>query len=185
MAELFTYEKNIPQWLADYFDQANCANYPYKELFYKNIKHQVLISFGQENGYDHQTIERKCWSCDGRGRFFYNSGSWAECYNCNLGVHSKQTYTLKRYVLNGKLYHIPFWGTIDVSYKNKIAGKIVHPDIYSEEQGTRAYFILLWKYNNGLFYQTIKAALSTKVDEIIGLIKDLIRRDNQNNDLPF
>jgi len=39
---LFEVEKQIPQWLADYFELANAGNYRYKQEFYDHIKPVIL-----------------------------------------------------------------------------------------------------------------------------------------------
>lgn len=182
--ELFPAEKQIPQWLADYFYIANAGNYSLKQMFYSEVKPVVLRVFGVHAGYDLQTIEYKCWTCGGTGKY-YNGNT---CYHCSNGIYSTRQFSLERFILNGRLYHIPCKEVVVEPVVNTIKGVITHETIDSKE-AQRAFLILLWKYNKASFYNHLKEIIGKGISEESKRIKEiaqgLFRKDNLGDELPF
>jgi hypothetical protein len=196
---LFEVEKQIPQWLADYFDLANSGSYRYKQDFYTEIKPVVLKNFARFDGFDLQIIVKKCNSCDGTGIFkhyYYEYGhryllKKEPCYHCYDGIYMTKKVYLARWILNGKIYHLPYVNVSnDTPIKNEIKGFIKHNPVDSEKV-LRAFIILLWQYNKGGFYHHIERIAELKIKEgykwINGLIQGLFMRDNLkvSDELPF
>lgn len=195
--ELFEIEKQIPQWLADYFELANAGNYVGKQSFYTNIKPVVLRTFGQFAGYDLQIIEKKCWTCNGTGVFKHYHHEFGQrylikkeqCWNCNNGIYQTKHISLARFILNGKVYHMPAENyTSAISYSNEIRGIIQHEQVDPKE-AMRAYIILLWKFNKPAFYDHLKSLVDLEVTSktkwIRDLIQSLFKKDNIVDELPF
>lgn len=190
--ELIPIIKHIPQWLADYFNKANSGNYEGKDYFYDQIKPFILGYFGEFIGYEHQIIVYKCWSCDGTGiykHYYYEYGdrfvvSKEPCYSCVKGIYRTAHFSLRKYVLNGKTYHIPQEFKPNKKHINTIKGKIEHEQIDSNE-AYKAYLIILWKYSRKEFYHQLKEITKTKLKWIPELIQKIIKKDNINDELPF
>jgi hypothetical protein len=196
--ELFPIEKQIPQWLADYFNMANAGKYKYKAEFYANIKGLVLNIHGVFDGYDLQIIEKACWSCDGTGIYkmyqYKNNKRYLldkrDCYHCINGIYHTRRQPLERYLLNGVIYHIPVspireglpWTPQPIH--NEIKGLIIHEPV-DGDAALRAFLILCWKYNKLFFYQQAKEFAAQKTEWIINLIQSLFKKDNCIDDLPF
>ena len=192
--ELFPATNHIPQWLADYFHKANAGQYAGKHDFYINVK-PLILEHGEFIGYDLQIINKPCHSCDGTGVYkkygrnghVYDRDS---CWNCNgTGIYEIKKISLKRYLLNGKIYHVPCYEIRSEPHKNEIKGYVVHDQVDSDE-AFRAYLILLWKYNRNWFYYKIKAMIDYKVmapmkKQLQDICQFLIRKENLNDELPF
>lgn len=189
---LFPDKLHIPQWLADYFHQANAGEYEYKSSFYTDIKPIVLGDYGVFSGYDLQIIEKKCRSCHGTGQYkhyHYENGRryvlrTEPCYNCTDGIYYTAKVSLERYILNGKLYHMPCDAPVNAPVVSVIRGIVKHEWV-APQQAIRAYYILLWRYNKPLFYQRLKKLAETKIEGIHNLLQSLFRKDKSNDDLPF
>lgn len=81
----------------------NGGSYWYKQDFYK-LKNQLLDLFGHEDGHDLQVIVKKCHSCAGTGMYWQDE----ECYRCGgTGIFDIKHVVLKRYRLNGEVFHRP------------------------------------------------------------------------------
>ncbi|MGE5052049.1 MAG: hypothetical protein ACM3KI_11145 [Bacillota bacterium] len=190
--ELMPLTKHIPQWISNYFYQANCGNYVGKQYFYEKIKPFVLNSFGEFVGYDLQIIKQQCYSCDGTGvykKYHYEYGQRflvkkEACIRCNGGIYMTKRFSLARYVLNGKIYHIPHFFESNRNHINTIEGVINHESI-NHDEAFRAYLIFLWKYDKAAFYSRLKEMAQTKLKWIPEFIQSLIKKDNINDELPF
>lgn len=175
MNELFPYTKHVPGWLAGCFHKANAGNYAYKQLFYTDVKHRVLREYGEFAGHDKQVIERKCWSCHGTGvykKYWYEGLyrillSSEKCWNCNDGIYSCVTYYLERWVLNGKLYHIPVMDSGVFPYVNELKGVIKHEPVDNKE-ALKSFLVLLFYYNRKSFMAFVRERIRTKraVDDL-------------------
>ena len=191
--ELIPLTKQIPQWLADYFYKANAGNYRYKQSFYSDIKNPVLEKYAEFIGYEMQVIEYPCNSCDGDGKFkhyHYEDGrryliKTEPCWHCTNGIYQIRKFTLKKYVLNGVIYHIPGDFNPYVRHLSTvIKGRIEHEPVDSSE-ALNAYLILLWWYNKRVFYYRMKTYLELRIKSVSELVQKLVRKDNTNDDLPF
>jgi len=196
--DLFPVKKHIPDYLAEYFRVANAGSYKYKEMFYSKVKPIVLNEFAEAAGFDLQTIKVKCRSCNGTG--IYKHYHWEgncrieisreQCWHCSDGIYRTSRVVLRRYILNGLIYHIPdndvpIEGTI---FKNYIDGIIPHIEVNSKA-AERAFLILLFKYNYPEFMYRAKRILeencNAKSKWIKDLFSNLFRRKNTLDDLPF
>lgn len=190
--ELIPVIKHIPQWLADYFYKANAGEYKGKEYFYNQIKPFVLGCYGEFIGYELQIIKYKCTACGGTGT--YKHYHWEDgqryllrqepCFCCINGIYATMKFSLRKYVLNGKSYHIPQTFKPDERHINTIRGKIKHEKIDSKEAYS-AYLIILWKYDKQSFYRQLKEITKTKLKWVPELIQKIIRKDNTKDELPF
>lgn len=187
--ELIPQTKHIPQWLADYFFKANSGIYPQKQDFYDKIKNEVLESKAEFIGYELQIIEYKCRSCFGTGKYKHYHYEYDQryligeepCWHCIDGIYAVREFTLKKFVLNGVVYHIP--GDFNNKVKHLptvVRGKIQHEHIDSND-ATNAFIILLWWYNKNEFHYRLKKLAKLKLE----LIQKLIQKDNTNDELPF
>jgi hypothetical protein len=194
---IFEVEKQIPQWIADYFELANAGNCSHKQSFYSTIKPHVLKTFGKFAGYDLQIIEKKCWSCNGTGVFKHYHYEFSQrylisqepCWRCKGGIYETKKISLRRYILNGKLYHIPCENFVSMTYyTNEIKGVIVHEQV-DPNKALRAFIILLWIYNKAEFYNYLTSfaahEIQNKTSWIKPLLQSLFKKDNTNDELPF
>ena len=140
---LFEVEKQIPQWLADYFELANAGNYRYKQDFYDHIKPVILKNFATPAGVDLQIIEKECWSCNGTGvykKYQYEYGqryllSEQACFKCDKGIFDIKQVYLSRWILNGKVYHMPADKPLYTPVTNEIKGIIKHEPVDNQAAG--------------------------------------------------
>jgi hypothetical protein len=196
---LFPETKHIPQWLADYFHKANAGQYIGKQDFYFNLKPIILDKYAEFAGYDLQVINKPCHSCDGTGVYkkygydYETKRSYIyereQCWSCNgTGIYMVKKISLKRYLLNGVIYHIPCYEIRPEPHKNEIKGYVAHDPIDSNE-AYRAYLILLWQYNRNWFYSRMKQTVDERTGEIKRQLQDflqsIIRKENLNDELPF
>ena len=150
----------------------------YKPAFYV-LKNELLQTYGRPNDFDLQEIEKKCRTCGGSGMYSKSEG----CRNCGgSGIWATKKVVLKRYILNGAVFHQPVgeltydgrlkvfdgyeedhecgYGYAKFIYqnfhgiiKNKITGTIKHePYKLSMEW---AYLYLLWAYKRAEFHTTL------------------------------
>ncbi len=108
------------------------------------FKDRFLRRYGRQDGYDFQTIEHECWSCDGTGMWFRE-----RCGRCNNGVYRTTEHWLERWALSGRIYHRPvnWW---DVPLPRPVAvrefvGRVRHQEV-SQEVARRAYMRLLLRH---------------------------------------
>ena len=97
----FTDNADIPESHLYALRVCNSGNWCYKRSFYE-LKNQILSKYGHEADYDLQHIVKRCYSCDGKGN--HERG---QCWNCDKGVYSRKDVLLKRYIINGALFHKP------------------------------------------------------------------------------
>lgn len=125
----------------------------YKQSFYQ-LKNELLEKYADHAGYDKQEVEYKCDACRGTG--WYNMDR--RCYRCLDGVYSVRVYYLKRYVLNGQLFHRPV-DRVDGPINKTIKGLVEHsaPEI----NPGFAYACLLKKYKQDEFYAHLRRLRGT------------------------
>lgn len=113
MQLLFDKEVVMPTALFHCFKACNQAprTWVHKQAFYQ-FKNEYLQKHATFNDYDLQRVEIKCTSCDGKGN--YSRYVWAmddyyhdKCWHCNKGVYAVYYVALKRWILNGHLFHQP------------------------------------------------------------------------------
>jgi len=166
----------------------------YKQSFYK-LKNEILKKYGHEADYDLQTIKKKCWSCDGKG----NHDTGNACWNCDKGVYQTKRVVLKRYILNGALFHEPmgelsyfdklkiFDGYEDwyptFKYEafngrivNQIEGLITHEPM--ELSPTWSFYYLLWNYNREQFYKQITSDVNSYQTRAKHKLKKMLEKSN-------
>ena len=167
------------------FNICNSANsWIYKQQFY-TLKNSILETYGHENGYDLQVIKKICHSCDGTGKFTSDWKVTEQCWNCDNGVYKTKKVVLKRYILNGDLFHVPIGEVIfgrlaifdgyydeypcepkfkyidfDELIENTIDGIIKHESI--SEHPTYYFLYLLFKYDKIALYKLIESTIKNK-----------------------
>jgi len=196
--ELFSIEKQIPDWLHEYFHTANAGTYKGKNLFYSLIKGRVLDKHAQKAGFDLQIIEHKCWSCSGTGvykHYYYEFGqrylsSSKPCYNCKDGIYRTVKIVLQRYILNGVVYHVPRPDILTESIiPVSIVTGIIEHDKTDPDKAFKAFLIVFWKYAPDDFrnYVTgiIKDASAKKITWLVDLVTSMFQKTNTADELPF
>lgn len=171
----------------------------YKQSFYK-LKNEILEKYGHEADYDLQTIKKKCYTCNGTGR--HHSGN--ACWNCTNGVYSTKKVVLKRYLINGAIFHNPvgelFAGKLKIfdgyyeseysceeypkfrseDFNGKIVGEI-SGIIKHEAMNLHpiwAYYYLLWNYNREKFYACLTSDVKQYQTNTQYKLKRLLDRYN-------
>src|SRR5581483_4549786 len=92
-----------------WFALANAAHYDLKQTFYA-FKKRFLARHGEREGYDLQHIRQVCHSCGGSGRYF----DLGDCRRCDgTGTYAWKEIWLERWILGGRLFHIPADGIVD------------------------------------------------------------------------
>lgn len=125
---------------------ASAPNSIFKDGMY-SLKSEIIRKYGKDDGFDLQIINKECWSCDGTGTF---KSSWKmpeTCWSCmGSGLYATHRIMLKRFVLNGQVFHEPRpeQSESDRTPKNIIKGYIRHKQ--PECNGTYAYAELLWHF---------------------------------------
>lgn len=100
------------------------ANRHKLHLWYEN-KAILLDHYGEDDGYDLQTIEAPCWSCAGQG-----------CCDCDdSGIHHTTRTILRRRIVGTCVFHTP-WITLKPAegyefvglpkFRSHITGRIKH-----------------------------------------------------------
>jgi hypothetical protein len=120
----------------------------YKQSFYK-LKNELLEKYADAAGYDRQIVKHVCNVCRGTG--WYSTD--ARCRRCIDGVYAEYSYILKRYALNGQLFHRPV-ERADGPIVEVIKGIIKHntPDV----RPGFAYACLLKKYKPADFNEHLR-----------------------------
>lgn len=182
------------------FRVCNSAGYwAYRPAFYK-LKNQLLEKYGHEADYDLQHIEKKCYSCGGTGWYRENN----RCQNCNKGIYSRKDIVLKRFLLNGYIFHQPIgelepgsnrlkifagydgdeWNEYPTFKYEIFHGKIINVInglIVHEPVGVHpiwAYYYLLWEYNRELFYKNLQGDLKSYQTNTQYRLKQLLDKFN-------
>jgi hypothetical protein len=136
--------------------QANAGSYADKSLFYE-FKKRFLKRFGDEDGWDSQTIQRECWTCDGSGEY----APGVECRKCSgSGTYDQSHYWLRRYKLTDGLvelvFHIPespIWPERPKAVEF-LTGRVQHAPI-PEGVARRCFLRLLLRYEPATFYRWV------------------------------
>lgn len=120
-----------------------------------DFKDRFLRRFAVRAGWDKQTIEHDCWSCDGTGVFFY--GGDAQCRKCSgSGVYRTTEHWLERWDLGGAIYHRPAsWNDVPwprPAVVELIEGRIKHAEV-SPAVARRAFRRLLLRHEPVTFYR--------------------------------
>lgn len=140
----------------------------------------MLELFATEDGHDLQVIVKKCHGCAGSGMYWRDE----ECYRCGgTGIFEVKNIALKRYRLNGEVFHRPLGrlthnrtqieifdgydthGYTKFKYEpftgkltDTIRGIIVHKP--GELNPNWAYLYLLFNYDKIAFLYTVKGMVS-------------------------
>lgn len=113
--------------------------YPFKERFLKR--------FATPDGYDLQSIDHPCWSCDGMR---------PHCQRCGGdGVFRTSEHWLERWRIGGQIYHRPV-ERYEIALTNpvpvsEIQGKVKHEPV-TEKQARRAYHRLVLRFEPVNFF---------------------------------
>lgn len=105
-----------------------------------------------------------------------------KCWNCNEGIYSTHSYYLKRYILNGVLYHIPSFDNPQQPIVNVIEGIIGHKEIPSEK-ALKSFLILCAVYNKQLLRDLAVRYMKEKYQ--YSLLQSLLSGRFKEEELPF
>ena len=100
----FKENADIPESHLHAFIVCNSAGkyWRHQRAFYK-LKNEMLEKYGHACDYDLQVIKKECYTCGGSGMY----SETARCHNCDNGIYAIRKYVLKRYLLNGAIFHRP------------------------------------------------------------------------------
>lgn len=178
MPILFKDNTDIPEAHFHAFKACNSASlWHYKQSFYR-LKNEILQKYGHEADYDLQIIKKQCYFCNGTGKFKLAGKLPETCWSCNgSGIYQTKKVVLKRWLLNGEVFHNPvgdlyfgddnlkiFDGYEDGYPKfryekfrgkivNQIEGVIKHEPV--KLNITWAFYYLLWNYKREYFFKLI------------------------------
>lgn len=115
------------------------------------FKDRFLRRFATRAGWDKQTIEHDCWSCEGAG-----------CHRCSgSGVYRTTEHWLERWDLGGAIYHRPAsWNEVPwprPAVVEFIEGRIKHGTV-PQAVARRAFRRLLLRYEPVTFYRLMVEA---------------------------
>lgn len=197
----FTENADIPESHLYAFRACNSGGaWAYKYSFYK-LKNELLLKYGHEADYDLQHVVKKCYTCGGSG--WYNEVN--RCHNCDNGVYSRKDVILKRWILNGAIFHQPIgeltggnrikifdgyeeeedgwheypkfrYETFNGKIISTITGLIKHKPIGLNPMW--AYYYLLWNYDRDRFYKIMQSDLNTMQTNTKYKLKRLLRKLN-------
>ncbi len=176
----------------------SAAAWHHKQSFYR-LKNEILQKHGHESAYDLQTIKKTCYSCDGKGIFKCDWKLPETCWSClGDGVYQKKQVVLKRWVLNGAIFHEPigelyinqlkvFNGYEDgypvFKYEpfngkivSEINGLIKHEPL--ELNPTWSFYYLLWNYNRERFFNCIASDVNSYQTRTKHKLKNMLKQNN-------
>lgn len=126
------------------FYLANAADYKGKQQFFYPLKHRLLQRHAISDGWDLQTITKRCWNCGGTGKHWTGE----ECYRCDgTGIYSQRTHFLQRWKLGDRVYHCPVEERPDGEPYGEIEGRIEHHSEHIDGAlGRKALIWLMVRY---------------------------------------
>lgn len=152
--------QDIPAFDFKMFKVLNsCNDSTLKYSFYYNLKGEILDKYASTDFYDLQIIDRKCNNCNGSRKHWNGE----PCLRCNAtGIFRTDKVFLKRYVLNGELFHIPedneiLMGVDSILVVNTIQGLIKHDHAKNNYSPVLAYAWLLLHYKPEMFHAFLKS----------------------------
>jgi hypothetical protein len=157
LLEIFPIEKQISDKDLQRFIICNSATSGINKQSFYEFKNGFLERFAIYDGYDRQEIKKECYSCYGTGLFKCNWKRTENCWDCfGSGIYQERTYMLRRYRLNGHVFHRPTDkrpGDVQ-DVRNIIKGYIKHTQVNDDPLAN--FLILLWKYDREKCYSTIE-----------------------------
>lgn len=128
----------VPDSHLRWFRAANAGDYYEKRWLFYPFKQRFLHAHAITDGFDLQTIVKKCWCGDGiwRGRDDDLPKHLHQiCFKCHgTAIYETKRIVLVRWLLNGTVFHTPSdksfetWPK-DTHFKNRFDGLITHSDI--------------------------------------------------------
>lgn len=148
---------DVPEKVCNRLFLANAGNYYPKQDHFYPLKNYILFLYGHEDGFDIQTLKRKCHTCKGTGNFLYwKHDDFEMCWNCTNGIYKTGSIALRRFLLNDHVFHVPDrW--LDVSkihsihIKNHIHELIKHPAV-DTHTAFRCFISLYYHYYREKFH---------------------------------
>lgn len=170
----------------------NTSNFKWKQNFYK-LKLKLIERFGKKDGYDMQEIIHKCNCCTNGIYVNHSTGKEDLCHHCDgTGQFRIQYWKLNRFLINGELFHLPEYCTLNTmikGYRFLIRGRIKHEAIKGNPY--ISYLILLYKYDKETFKKLIqgklfqiKVRITNNLEQKCRIIKRYFQKETQD-DLPF
>lgn len=196
----FKENEDIPKAHFHAFIVCNSAGaWKHKQSFY-TLKSEILKKHGHESNYDLQIIKKPCHSCDGKGVYKCDWKLPEACWSCGGdGVYQTKKVVLRRYLLNGAIFHEPvgelvgstlkvFNGYEDNYYQTfkyepfngkivgEISGLIKHEPM--ELNPTWGFYYLLWNYNRERFLKCVSSDIKLYRTRTKHKLKNLLERNN-------
>lgn len=149
-----------------WFWLANCNG---NQAFYA-FKKRFLKRFSFQDGWDLQTIEKECWTCDGTGTYDWAGSGLETCRKCGGdGIYRTSEIWLQRWLLGDKVYHIPEFCSPPHQERREtnsprryIEGKIKHVEI-PESVSRRCFYRLLLRHEPMNFYWLVMESVRNKL----------------------
>lgn len=169
--------------LFEHFKRLDQASYLAKSEFYK-IKEFVLLTEAVADGFDIQISEKSCTKCYGRGFKIINNCRRSrkkityekvECLECQgTGIIGKREWYLRRYILNGEVFHL----SANTKPTTKLVNTITTPRQMQSIDPSDSYYslALLLLYTNPYrideisekqLYPPLMTTLSSRLDELV------------------
>lgn len=120
-----------------------------------DFKDRFLKRFATPAGWDFQTIEHECLTCDGTGEKFGHT-----CRSCGgYGIFKTTNHWLERWDLQGTIYHRPV-SCFEVPWPRpviveEIEGRIRHDATVTEGQARRAFNRLLLRHEPATWWKAV------------------------------
>lgn len=198
----FKETQDIPHSHFHAFMVCNSADSWYKKQSFYALKSKILKKYGTESNFDLQTINRICNTCDGKGIFKSGWKLPETCWSCHGdGIFSTKKIVLKRWILNGALFHEPIgefendglyikintnriiehypvyrYEEFNGKIVNQITGIIKHEPL--ELNPTWSFYYLTWHYNREGFLSLISSDLNMYHTRTKNKLKKMLREHN-------
>lgn len=190
----------VPAAHLRWFQAANAGDYFEKRWLFYPFKSRFLRAHAVTDGFDLQTIVKKCWCGDGiwRGRDDdLPKRLWQICDRCHgTGIYETKKIVLVRWLLNGLVFHTQseftyaHWAADDTKFKNHFSGLITHAEVPSAT-ARRAMERLLLRYEPSEFlklwqkrWRDWSSMKRSKIKFRIREVKELLRLV-EKQDVPF
>lgn len=160
---------------------ANAADYPERKHWFYPFKSRWLRAHAVSDGFDLQTIEKKCWCGDGIWRGVDDDlprNLWRPCCKCaGTGIYLRKEIVLARWLVRDAVFHTPteYRRIYGPGYHATFAGLIQH-DPVSSRSGQRAMDRLFLRYEPTTFFRLWQARWSRYRDDRVLAFHWRVRR---------
>lgn len=191
----------VPDAHVRWLQTANAGDYYEKRWLFYPFKARFLRAHAVTDGFDLQTIVKKCWCGDGiwRGRDDdLPEHLWRTCEKCaGTGTYDTKRIVLERWLINDLIFHVPselshvHFVAKRIPFKNQFSGLITHAEVPSD-QARRSMERLLLRYDREEFlklwqkrWRDWASMKRAKINFRIRQVKELLRLAEKLPDVPF